>query len=83
MLFLVLTSFASLWTAKYHQSVLISGVHYVAIVIGYTVATQGGARITDWLWKYLRRKRGQTAPEYRIPLMISGMVFLLAGLFCM
>ncbi|CAG8890149.1 unnamed protein product [Penicillium egyptiacum] len=80
-LFLVLTSFASLWTDKYHQSVLISGVHYVAIVIGYTVAAQGGARITDWLWNYLTRKRGQTAPEYRIPLMIPGMVFLLAGLF--
>lgn len=80
-LFFVLTSFASLWTEKYHQTVLISGVHYVALVIGYTVAAQGGARITDWLWKYLTRKRGETAPEYRIPLMIPGMVFLLAGLF--
>lgn len=27
-LFLVFTSFASLWTEKYHQSVLLYGVHY-------------------------------------------------------
>ncbi|KAL4781127.1 major facilitator superfamily transporter [Aspergillus varians] len=79
-LFLVLTSFATLWIERYHQSVLISGLHYIAIVIGYTIASQGGGRITDWLWKYLTATRGHTAPEYRIPLMVPGLVFLLAGL---
>ncbi|KAF7588256.1 hypothetical protein BBP40_005942 [Aspergillus hancockii] len=81
-LYFVLTSFASLWTDRYRQSVLISGVHYITIVIGYTVAAQGGARITDWLWKYLKSKRqGETATEYRIPLMIPGPALLIVGLF--
>jgi MFS family permease len=80
-LFLFLTSFATLWTEKYNQSVEISGAHYLALVIGYTVAAQCGARLTDWLWKHLTRKRGQTAPEYRIPLMIPGLILILTGLF--
>ncbi|BCS29603.1 MFS transporter [Aspergillus puulaauensis] len=80
-LFLVLTSFASLWTDKYHQSVQASGIHYVAIVIGYTIASQGGGHTTDWLWKYLTHKRGETAPEYRIILMAPGTILLIAGVF--
>ncbi|KAF2150225.1 membrane transport protein [Myriangium duriaei CBS 260.36] len=80
-LFFVLTNYSTLWTDKYHESVQASGYHYIAIVIGYTIAAQGGARITDQLWQYLKRKRnGQTMPEYRVPLMIPGNVLILCGL---
>lgn len=80
-LLFVLASYASLWTSKYHQSVTISGLHYLAIVIGYTVASQGGARLTDKLWQHFKRKAGgQTAPEYRVPLMIPGTVLIPVGL---
>ncbi|KAK3047353.1 hypothetical protein LTR09_011225 [Extremus antarcticus] len=37
-LYFVLTSYASLWTSKYHQIVTIPGLHYIALAIGYTVA---------------------------------------------
>lgn len=81
-LFFVLASYASLWTEDYHQSVSTSGLHYIALCIGYTVAAQGGARITDKIWRYLKQKHGgQTAPEYRVPLMIPGIIFIPAGLF--
>lgn len=80
-LFFVLTSYAAIWTGRYHQSVTISGVHYIALVIGYTIAAQGGARITDKVWQRLKKKAGgQTAPEYRVPLMLPGIVLIPTGL---
>lgn len=80
-LYFALTSFASLWTTKYDQTVTISGGHYLALCIGYTIASQGGARITDKLWQHFKVKTGgHTAPEYRIPLMIPGSILILAGL---
>ena len=80
-LFFVLASYATLWTSEYRQSVTISGLHYIALCIGYTVAAQGGARITDKVWQHLKHKHGgQTAPEYRVPLMIPGIILIPAGL---
>lgn len=80
-LYFVLTSFASLWTTQYHQTVTVSGLHYLALCIGYTIASQGGARITDHVWqRFKARAGGQTAPEYRIPLMIPGSILIPAGL---
>jgi hypothetical protein len=80
-LFFVLASYALLWIKDYHQSVTISGLHYVALCIGYTIAAQGGARATDRIWKRLKEKSGgQTAPEYRVPLMIPGIILMPTGL---
>ena len=80
-LFFVLASYASLWTSRYHQSVATSGLHYLALVIGYTFAAQGGARITDKIWQHLKRKAGgSTAPEYRVPLMLPGTILIPIGL---
>jgi hypothetical protein len=51
------------------------------MVVGYTVAAQGGARVTDKLWQHFKAKAGgQTAPEYRVPLMVPGTVLIPAGL---
>ncbi|KAK4540603.1 hypothetical protein LTR36_009033 [Oleoguttula mirabilis] len=80
-LFFVLSSYATIWTGRYHQSVSISGLHYIALVIGYTIAAQGGARVTDRLWQHFKAKAGgETAPEYRVPLMLPGTVLIPAGL---
>lgn len=46
-LYIVLSTFATLWTERYHQSVSVSGLHYIALALGYTLAAQVGARITD------------------------------------
>lgn len=81
-LYIVLSTFATLWTKRYGQSETISGVHYIALAIGYTIAAQGGARVTDRVWKYLKaRAKGETQPEYRVPLMIPGAIIIPIGLF--
>lgn len=45
------------------------------------MSNSGGARITDRIWKHLKAKAGgKTAPEYRVPLMIPGIILIPAGL---
>lgn len=81
-LYITLATFATLWTERYHQSVSSSGLHYIALAIGYTIATQVGAPITDRIWAHLKKKGGgTTVPEYRVPLMVPGALLILIGLF--
>ncbi|KAI4732542.1 MFS multidrug transporter [Aureobasidium sp. EXF-12298] len=81
-LYIVLSTFASLWTDRYGQSLGDSGLHYIALAIGYTIAAQAGARITDRIWKHLKARAGrETQPEYRVPLMIPGAIIIPIGLF--
>jgi MFS family permease len=81
-LYIVLSTFATLWTERYGQSLGDSGLHYIALAIGYTIAAQAGARITDQIWKHLKaRAGGETQPEYRVPLMIPGAIIIPIGLF--
>jgi len=81
-LYIALSTFATLWIERYGQSQSVSGLHYLAIVIGYTIAAQVGGWVMDRLWQYLKTRAGDiTAPEYRIPLMVPGAVLIPAGLF--
>ncbi|KAG5775531.1 hypothetical protein H9Q73_010795 [Fusarium xylarioides] len=80
-LYIVLSTFATLWIERYGQSEWQSGLHYFALVIGYTIAAQGGAILMDKLWGYLKGKAGDdTAPEYRVPLMLPGAILIPLGL---
>ncbi|KAI8954808.1 major facilitator superfamily domain-containing protein [Xylaria longipes] len=88
---LTLSTFAQLWVDRYGQSKLSSSLHYIAISVGITLATQGGGRSMDWLYQRLRERDGAKKktqgtlppgkPEYRVPYMIPGMLLLPAGLF--
>ncbi|KAI8964592.1 MFS general substrate transporter [Daldinia sp. FL1419] len=81
MLYLVLSTFATLWIERYGQSETQSGLNYIALVAGYTIAAQVGSRAMDRLWAYLKsRADNNTAPEYRVPLMIPGAILIPLGL---
>lgn len=80
---IVMTTFSNIWMQKYHESSSISGLNYIAIAIGSTIASQGGGWATDKLWAYLKAKAGGVVkPEYRVPLMIPGTILMPIGLFC-
>jgi MFS family permease len=80
-LLFVYASYAVIWTNDYHQSISISGLHYIAFATGFTLGAQVGARITDRLWQHFKAKAGgQTAPEYRVPLMLPGIVMIPVGM---
>ncbi|WQF82588.1 Putative sugar transporter, major facilitator superfamily, MFS transporter superfamily [Colletotrichum destructivum] len=81
MLYIVLSTFATLWIQRYGQTESQSGFHYIALVIGYTIAAQVGGKVMDRLWRYLKARSGEnTAPEYRVPLMVPGAVLIPLGL---
>ena len=80
--YIMFSTFAELWTRRYGQSVSQSGLNYIALAIGNTLAAQVGARFTDRVWAHLKTKAGNvTAPEYRVPTMIPGSVLIPIGLF--
>ena len=81
-LFFVVSTFADLWTSIYHESVQISGLNYIAFVIGELTGAGLCAPATDIVWKYLKKKYNSTVtPEYRVPLMLPGAILIPAGLF--
>ncbi|KAK9426213.1 putative Major facilitator superfamily (MFS) profile domain-containing protein [Seiridium unicorne] len=81
-LYIVLSTFAALWIDRYGNTETQSGLHYIVIVIGYTIAAQGGGYITDCLWQHLKTRHGEdTAPEYRVLLMVPGAILIPLGLF--
>ncbi|KAI0966806.1 major facilitator superfamily domain-containing protein [Xylaria arbuscula] len=87
---LTLSTFAELWVSRYGQSTLVSSLHYIAISVGITLATQGGGRAMDWIYQRLRERDGARSPggtlpkgkpEYRVPYMIPGILLMPSGLF--
>lgn len=81
-LFIVQSTFATLWIERYGQSVSTSGLHYISIAIGCITASLVGARLMDKVWRRLKvRANGVTQPEYRVPLMIPGAIIIPIGLF--
>ncbi|WRT67093.1 uncharacterized protein IL334_004059 [Kwoniella shivajii] len=85
-LYLLLSTYSSLFTDRYNQSASISGLHYIAICLGEIIGSQIGGRLMD----YLGRKAKQMArsdrfePEYHLPIIFPGAVaaaigFLLYG----
>ncbi|KAH8159518.1 hypothetical protein CIB48_g8735 [Xylaria polymorpha] len=94
---LMLSTFAQLWVDRYGQSKLSSSLHYIAISLGISLATQGGGRAMDWVYQRLRERdsaKNQSQsdtgvgenlspgkPEYRVPYMIPGILLMPAGLF--
>ncbi|RDW77797.1 putative transporter-1 [Coleophoma cylindrospora] len=75
LLYIVLSSFSSLWTDEYGQSVEISGLHYIACALGEVAGSQLGGVLMDRLFVYMRARSStgdEHAPEARIPLTFLG-----------
>ncbi|KAF4978721.1 hypothetical protein FZEAL_4941 [Fusarium zealandicum] len=70
LLYIVLSSFADLWINHYHQSVEVSGLHYLACMIGELLGSQLGGPLMDRLFRRMeRRSGGHHVPEHRLPLI--------------
>jgi multidrug resistance protein len=75
-LYIVLSDFAEQWIDRYKQPASSAGLHYLALVIGFTAGSIVGARGMDRMW---RRVEAPT-PELRIFFLIPGTITLVAGL---
>ncbi|KAJ5586975.1 uncharacterized protein N7459_002740 [Penicillium hispanicum] len=82
LLYIVLSTFSDLWTKQYHQSVEISGLHYIAVALGEIVGSQLCAKLMDSLYHRLKaRANGEHNPELRIPAVFPGLILSPLGLF--
>ncbi|KAI5458803.1 major facilitator superfamily domain-containing protein [Mariannaea sp. PMI_226] len=85
-LYIILSTFSDLWVNQYHQSVEISGLHYIACALGEIAGSQIGGRLLDSLFRRMHDARppsssGEThVPEYRIPLIFPGALLAPLGL---
>lgn len=81
-LYIVLSTFSDLWIKRYHQSVEISGLHYIAIALGEIVGAQLCGKLMDVLYHRLKaRANGEHIPELRIPSVLPGAFIGCLGLF--
>jgi len=81
LMYLVLSTFPTLWRDKYHENVGISGLNYISLGIGFFLGAQVGSRINDRIYRRLRkRNNGIGRPEFRVPLMIPGALLVPIGL---
>ncbi|KZT56967.1 MFS general substrate transporter [Calocera cornea HHB12733] len=80
-LYLLLTTFASLWVVDYGESSGISGLNYLAIGAGYTAGSQIGARMIDVTYRRRKAKNnGVGLPEFRIPIILVSAPVSVLGL---
>ncbi|KAF7327036.1 MFS polyamine transporter [Mycena kentingensis (nom. inval.)] len=79
--YIFLVSMPPMFQNVYHESVEIAGLHYLALGIGVSAASQTNARAMDWMYRTLKERRGGVGePEYRLPSMYPGTIFLPVGL---
>ncbi|KAJ3110000.1 hypothetical protein HK100_003179 [Physocladia obscura] len=81
-LYIVLTTFSSLYTNKYGETTQISTLHYFSLGLGFLIANRFSGGFLDVVSVYMQ-KRNNTPhkPEYRLILCIPGVIFLPIGLF--
>ncbi|XXG95006.1 hypothetical protein Hte_001266 [Hypoxylon texense] len=80
----MLSTFATLWIDRYNQSALFGSLHYISFSIGFCLTAQIGGRIMDVIYRRLKdrpKNKGEGRPEFRVPYMIPGVIFIPAGLF--
>lgn len=83
-MYLVLSTFPSLWTSPkyYSESIGIGGLNYISLGLGFWLGSQICAPLNDRIYRRLKtRNKGVGRPEFRVPLLFVGAFFLPVGLF--
>lgn len=83
MFYLILSTFPTVFSEVYHESLGMGGLNYISLGVGYTLGAQVNAQVTDLLYKRLKAKRADNKglPEFRIPAMFIGSILIPIGLF--
>jgi multidrug resistance protein len=82
LMYLVLSTFPTLWADVYHESIGIGGLNYISLGVGLFIGTQLCAPLQDRIYRALKkRNNGVGKPEFRVPLMVPGALCVPIGLF--
>ncbi|CAJ2512305.1 Uu.00g053200.m01.CDS01 [Anthostomella pinea] len=88
LMYIVLTSFPSLWSGPpphgYGEAVGIGGLNYISLGLGFFLGAQICAPLQDRIYARLKRSKyarnGVGRPEFRTPMMAPGAVLVPVGL---
>ncbi|KAJ6142454.1 hypothetical protein N7471_001907 [Penicillium samsonianum] len=83
-MYLVISTFPSLWTSPeyYNESIGIGGLSYISLGLGFWLGSQICAPLNDRIYRRLKaRNNGVGKPEFRFPLLFVGAFFIPCGLF--
>lgn len=82
-IYLMLSTFPTVWTDFYGESIGIGGLNYLSLCIGMMTGAQAGGRILDVIYKRLVKGTpdGKGRPEFRIPLLFVSTGLTGGGLF--
>lgn len=81
-IYLLVATFPKLWTGQYGESQGIGGLNYISIATGSFIGLLFNILFVDRIYRYLKAKNGgEGRPEYRMPAMAVGSVFITIGLF--
>lgn len=79
---LFLSTYATLWIERYHESKSISSLNYIAFAVGTITASQAGGPLMDWMYARMKlRGGGEAVPEFRAPFLVPGVLMMPFGIF--
>ncbi|EXJ95583.1 hypothetical protein A1O1_00705 [Capronia coronata CBS 617.96] len=82
LMYLVLSTFPTVWEETYHESVGVGGLNYISLGVGFFLGTQISAPINDRIYRRLKKRNNNVGkPEFRVPMMIPGAILVPVGLF--
>ncbi|KAK7900359.1 hypothetical protein LTR67_004105 [Exophiala xenobiotica] len=82
LMYLLLSTFPTVWTDVYHETTGIGGLNYISLGLGFFLGTQICAPINDRIYRKLKKRNNNVGrPEFRVPLMIPGAILVPVGLF--
>ncbi|KAH0565208.1 hypothetical protein GP486_001391 [Trichoglossum hirsutum] len=83
LMYLVLSTFPTLWEGTYGESVGVGGLNYISLGIGFFLGAQVCAPLQDKIYRHLktRSRSSSGTPEFRVPLMLPGSFMVPVGLF--
>ncbi|KAJ1323671.1 peroxisomal isopenicillin N importer-like protein [Microdochium nivale] len=72
LLYILLSSLAEIWSGQYHQSVEMSGLHYIACAAGEIIGSLIGGKLLDTLYPIMKaRFRTTSRPDPTTPEMLE------------
>ncbi|KAK6220748.1 hypothetical protein LQW54_001940 [Pestalotiopsis sp. IQ-011] len=85
MMYLIISSFPTLWRDVYGMSVSTSSLNYLSLALGSLVGVAVCGPLTDWVYARQKQRHGIAetepgVPEFRIPLMIPAAIVTPCGI---
>ena len=80
-LYLVLSTFSTLYTAQHNQSNAISSLHYIALCVAEILGALTAGPLIDIVFRPLKHTHnGESQPEFRVSVMLPGVLLAPVGL---